>query len=123
MQHDLGLISLKKSTLSPVTKLALALPSSALAEKSEIVWEHRSRKLKSRGSLLIWLDEDMCWHSGASGKRGRRPTYSEAAIQFCLTIKGLFDLALPPAIGIAQSLLKLDGLDWQVPDFSTISRR
>lgn len=26
-------------------------------------------------------------------------------------------------MGIAQSLLKLAGLDWQVPDFSTVSRR
>ena len=65
----------------------------------------------------------MCWHGSASGKRGRRPKYSEAAIQFCLTIKGLFNLALRQAMGMAQSLLKLAGLDWQVPDFSTVSRR
>ena len=50
----------------------------------------------------------MCWHGGASGKRGRSPKFSEAAIQFCLAIK---------------SLLRLAGLDWQVPDFSTVSRR
>jgi hypothetical protein len=65
----------------------------------------------------------MCWHGSASGKRGRRPKYSEAAIQFCLTIKGLFNLALRQAMGMAQSLLKLAGLGWQVPDFSTVSRR
>jgi hypothetical protein len=39
------------------------------------------------------------------------------------TIKGLFNLALRQAMGMAQSLLKLAGLDWQVPDFSTVSRR
>jgi len=65
----------------------------------------------------------MRWHGSASGKRGRRPKYSEAAIQFCLTIKGLFNLALRQAMGMEQSLLKLAGLDWQVPDFSTVSRR
>jgi hypothetical protein len=54
---------------------------------------------------------------------GRRPKYSEAAIQFCLTIKRLFNLALRQAMGMAQSLLKLAGLDWRVPDFSTVSRR
>jgi Transposase DDE domain len=53
---------------------------------------------------------------------GRRPKYSEAAIQFCLTIKRLFNLALRQAMGMAQSLLKLAGLDWQVPGFSTVSR-
>ena len=79
--------------------------------------------LKARDSLLIWLYKDMCWHSSASGKRGRCPRYSEAAIQFCLTIKGLFNLALRQAIGMAQSLLELAGLDCQIPDFSTASRR
>lgn len=49
------------------------------------------------------------------GKRGRRPKYIKAAIQFCLTVKGLFSLALRQAVGMAQSLLKLTGLDWQVP--------
>ena len=38
-------------------------------------------------------------------------------------IKGLFNLALRQAMGMAQSLLKLAGLDWQVPDFCTVSRR
>ena len=52
-----------------------------------------------------------------------RPKYSEAAIQFCLTIKGLFNFALRLAMGMDQSLLKLAGLDWQMPDSSTVSRR
>jgi len=69
----------------------------------------------ARGSLLIWLDKDVCWHGITSGKQGRRRKYSEAAIQFCLTIKGLFNLALRQAMGMAQSLLKLAGLDWEVP--------
>jgi hypothetical protein len=43
--------------------------------------------MKARGSLLIWLDKDMCWHHSPNGKRGRRPKYSEAAIQFCLAVK------------------------------------
>jgi hypothetical protein len=40
-----------------------------------------------------------------------------------LTIKGLFNLPLRQAICMAQSLLKLAGLDWQEPDFSTVSLR
>ena len=48
---------------------------------------------------------------------------SEAAIQFCLTMKSLFNLPLRQAMGMTQSLLRLAGLDWQVPDFSTVSRR
>lgn len=86
-------------------------------------WKQYNAALKTRGSLLIWLDPNMCWHSKPSGKRGRNQKYSEAAIQFCLTIKSLFNLALRQAMGMAQSLLKLAGLDWQVPDFSIVSRR
>jgi hypothetical protein len=86
-------------------------------------WKAYNAALKQRGSLLIWLDQDMCWHGSATGKRGRSRKYSEAAIQFCLTIKALFNLALRQAMGMAQSLLKLAGLDWEVPDFSTVSRR
>jgi hypothetical protein len=40
-----------------------------------------------------------------------------------VTIKGVFNLALRQATGRAQSLLKLAGADWQVPDVSTVTRR
>jgi len=39
---------------------------------------------------MLWLDKEMCWHGESAGKRGRIMTFSDAAIQFCLTIKGLF---------------------------------
>lgn len=44
-------------------------------------------------------------------------------VQFCLPIKLLFNLALWQAMGMAQSLLTLAGLDWEVPDFGTVSGR
>jgi hypothetical protein len=53
---------------------------------------------------------------------GRSPKCSEAVIQFCLTIKRLFNLSLRQAMGMLQTLIKLAGLNWQVPDFSTVSR-
>lgn len=80
-------------------------------------------ELKSRGSLLVWFDPDMTWFAGRSGKRGRSDTFSDAAIQFCLMVKGLFGLPLRQATGTVASLLKMAKLDWQVPDFSTLSRR
>lgn len=60
-------------------------------------WKEYNAALRTRGSLLIWLDKDMRCHGSASGKRGRSPAYGEAAIQFCLTIKNLFNLALRQA--------------------------
>jgi hypothetical protein len=42
--------------------------------------------LKSRGTPLIWLDPTMSWHGQPNGKRGRSQTFSDEAIQFCLSI-------------------------------------
>lgn len=86
-------------------------------------WKRYNEALKSRGALMIWLDCDLQWSGVVSGKRGRTPTFSDAAIQFCLTIKGLFGLALRQAMGMVESLLKLAGLSWRVPDYSTVCRR
>ncbi len=58
-----------------------------------------------------------------SGKRGRQQNFSDAAIQACLTLKVLFGLPLRQTTGFVQSLLRLIGLDWSVPDFSTLCRR
>jgi hypothetical protein len=63
------------------------------------------------------------WAADPTGKRGRNPVFSDAAIQFCLTIKCLFGLALRQTTGMVESLLQLAHLDWKVPDSSTISRR
>ncbi|WP_122634106.1 transposase [Burkholderia pseudomallei] len=45
-------------------------------------------------------------------KPARSPIYSDLAIQFCLTIKYLFGLALGQTIGFVPCLLQLIGLDW-----------
>lgn len=86
-------------------------------------WKDYNAALKARGSLSVWLDRDMVWLAQPSGRPGRPTTFSDAAIQFCLTIKGLFGLPLRQAIGFVQSLIDLAKLDWPVPDYSTISRR
>ncbi len=71
----------------------------------------------------MWRYENMQWLGTPSGKRGRSPTFSDAAIQFCLSIKCLFGQPLRQALGMVQSLLRLAKLDWRVPDFSTVCRR
>ncbi|GKT20265.1 IS5 family transposase [Acidovorax sp. SUPP3334] len=86
-------------------------------------WTEYNAALKARGSLTIWLDKDMQWYASTSGKRGRHHTFTDAAIQFCLSIKCLFGLALRQSLGLIQSLLELAKLNWRVPDFSTLSRR
>jgi hypothetical protein len=100
-------------------------------------WPAYNEALKRRGSLTIWFDPEMKWDAAPTGKRGRRQTYSGEedqktvrgtvfptnAVQTCLTMKVLLGMALRQTTGFVESLLKLVGLDWPVPDFSTLSRR
>jgi hypothetical protein len=65
----------------------------------------------------------MEWSAPKRGRPGRPETFSDAAIQFCLSIKVLFGLALRQTIGSVVSLLRMPGLDWPVPDCSTPCRR
>ena len=86
-------------------------------------WPAYNEALKRRGSLTIWFDPEMTWAATPTGLRGRQPDYDDAAIQTCLTMKVLFGMALRQTTGFVESLLRLVGLDWAVPDFSTLSRR
>ena len=86
-------------------------------------WASYNMALKRRGSLTIWFDPAMTWGAAPTGKRGRQPDYSDAAIQTCLTMKVLFGMALRQTTGFVESLLRLMGLDWAVPDFSTLDIR
>lgn len=86
-------------------------------------WPAYNQALKRKGSLTIWFDPAMTWKAAQTGKRGRQADYSDAAIQTCLTMKVLFGMALRQTTGFVESLLRLIGLDWAVPDFSTLSRR
>lgn len=86
-------------------------------------WRLYNSALKQRGALSIWFDPEMPRHAAPTGKRGRQPKFSGAAIQTCLTMKVLFGLPLRQTTGFVESLLLLAGLDWKVPDFSTLCRR
>ena len=65
----------------------------------------------------------MTWRAPRDGRPGRPAVFSDAAIQFCLSVKVLFKLPLRQTAGMVASLLRLAGLNWPVPDFSTLCRR
>jgi len=48
-------------------------------------WPAYNEALKRRGSLTIWFDPETSWEAAPSGRRGRQQTYSDAAVQTCLT--------------------------------------
>ena len=86
-------------------------------------WSAYNRALINRGNIAIWFDPKTQWYAQANGEQGRNQTYSDTAIQCCLMIKSLFRLSLRMVTGFVQSLIKLCGLDWVAPDYSTICRR
>ena len=89
-------------------------------------WSDDNAALRKRGSLLVWFDKDVAWLAPHEGRLRRPPVFPNAAIQFCqfcLSIKVLFTLPLRQTAGMVASLLRLAGLDWPVPDFSTLCRR
>ena len=68
-------------------------------------WPAYNDALKRRGSLTIWFDPEMSWDAAPTGRRGRQQTYSDAAIQMCLSMKVLFGMALRQTTGFVESLL------------------
>ena len=53
-------------------------------------WHDYNAALVRRGSLAIWFDPESQWLGAPTGKRGRQPVFTDAAIQTCLTLKALF---------------------------------
>ena len=51
-------------------------------------WRSPNAALRQHGSLLVWFDSDTEWLAAPRGRRGRPQTFSDAAIQTCLTRDG-----------------------------------
>ena len=68
----------------------------------------------------MWFDPQMIRVPPPNGKRGQQYSFSNAAIQPCLTMKVLFGFPLRQTTGFLQWLV---GLDWAAPDCSTLCRR
>jgi hypothetical protein len=60
---------------------------------------------------MVWLDPELAWQAAPSGRTGWLAVFSDAAIQFCLTLQCMCGLGLRQTTGLAASLLKLAQLD------------
>ncbi len=65
----------------------------------------------------------MSWLAPHDGSPGRPAIFSDAAIQFCRSINVLFKLPLRQTEGMVASLMRMAGLNWPIPDYSTLCRR
>ena len=58
-------------------------------------WREYDQGLIARSDLMVWISPDLGWHaSEGTGRRGRPPVFTDAAIQTVLTLKILYQLPL-----------------------------
>ena len=88
-------------------------------------WSAYNRGLKQRGSLTLWLSEDVAqqWYHQGQRQKGGQFIYANDCILLLLTLKVTFKLPFRQLEGFACSLMGLLQVDLRVPDYSQICRR
>jgi hypothetical protein len=88
-------------------------------------WSEYNKSLVQRGSLTLWVDEEVisAWKPEGPRQRGGQYEYSDLAIECMLTLRSVYRLSLRATEGFARSLFELMGLALPVPNYSTLSRR
>jgi DDE family transposase len=88
-------------------------------------WKKYDAALVRRGSLTLWVEEAtlQAWRYQGPTQRGAQFQDSDTAIECLLTLRAVYRLTLRATEGLAGSLLDLMGLDLDVPDHTTLSRR
>ena len=88
-------------------------------------WAEYDRALIQRGSITIWLADDLekKWQYAGEKQRGSQFKYSAEAITIMLTVKSVFHLPNRATEGFVRSVFAKEGLRLPVPDHTTLSRR
>jgi IS5 family transposase len=89
-------------------------------------WSQYNKALVQRGSLTIWVSEDVlsAWDNhGRTGQRGKPADYTDTAILCMATLGEVYRLPLRATEGLTRSLLRLLGMELSVPDYTTLCRR
>ena len=88
-------------------------------------WPEYNESLRNRGDITIWFTDNaiQSWIPNRTGKKGCPQEYSNLAIETCLFLRIVYSLPLRQTEGLARSLVRLMGLDLDIPDYSTLSKR
>lgn len=90
-------------------------------------WSEYNKRLKQRGSIEIWLDENILddWYvdPDAPKKKGAQSVYTDQAIITTLQLGKVFSQKLRQTAGLVKSIFDIKDIDLKIPDFSTLSRR
>lgn len=90
-------------------------------------WSTYSKFLVDRGSINLWINDEVFkdwFYNVQSNKRGHLLTYSDVAIELCITIRSIYKMPLRMTEGFLRSIfIKMNIKDLKCPNYSTISRR
>ena len=90
-----------------------------------INWSEYNNALKSRGSLTIWLEEDLArsWYADRPEQKGGQFKYSDTCILILQQLKTVYQLGYRQLEGFTKSLFKLMQVELEVPCYSQVCRR
>jgi len=109
-----------------MSKIDAAVSSVKSKEKYRLTnWSAYNAGLKKRGSLTLWLSEDVAqqWYHQGEPQKGGQFIYANACMLLLLTLKVTFKLPFRQLEGFGCSLMALLRLDLRVPNYSQICRR
>src|SRR5215203_410232 len=89
-------------------------------------WSQYNKALVQRGSLTLWVSEDVlsAWHNHTrTGRRGKTAFYADTAILCMATVAEVYRLPLRATQGLMRSAIRLLGVELSVPDYTTLCRR
>ena len=89
-------------------------------------WAHYNKQQKQTASCFLLLPPELieAWYDKKEHPgKGKRCLYSDQAIEFILSLKMVFQISLRRAEGVAREVLKMQGIELPVADYSTLSRR
>jgi hypothetical protein len=102
------------------------IPKEKQKEKYKVVnWSSYNKSLKERGKISIWLPNNLSelWYRSTEDTVVGKQKYSDAAIEFCMTIKQLYSLPYRQTEGFIEDIFKQINLNLNVVSYTQIQRR
>jgi hypothetical protein len=89
-------------------------------------WSQYNAAAKKSGAISFYISQEAitAWYNeDLTGERGASETYSDIAVEACLTLRAAYGLSLRKANGFIQSIFDLMKLQIECPDYTTLCRR
>jgi hypothetical protein len=90
-------------------------------------WNKYNKSLQERGNITLYISRKLITKTALAPKKtklaGRPKKYSDDLILLILTVRTVYHLPLRQTTGFVAGFLSAIGVNWSLPDYSTLSRR